>query len=168
NHNGTLHVFNPQVGAPLAPGTIVQIFGSSLASQTVVNTTIPLANTLAGTSVIIGGVQAPLFFVSPGQVNAQIPFELTPGQPYQIIVNANGALSTPDSMQSSAVAPGVAALASGLVNAQHGADGSLITEASPAKPGEFIVLYLAGMGLTDTPVVSGAAAPSNPPARTQT
>jgi uncharacterized protein (TIGR03437 family) len=168
DHNGTLHVFTPQVGAPLAPGTIVQIFGSSLASQTVVNTTIPLAQSLAGTSVIIGGVQAPLYFVSPGQVNAQIPFELTPGQPYQIIVNANGALSTPDSLQSSAVAPGVAALASGLANAQHALDGSLITDASPAKPGEFVVLYLAGMGLTDTPVTSGAGAPSDPPARTQT
>jgi uncharacterized protein (TIGR03437 family) len=167
NHNGTLHVFNPQVGAPLAPGTIVQIFGSGLASQTQVNTTIPLANTLAGTSVIIGGIQAPLFFVSPGQVNAQIPFELTPGQPYQIIVNANGALTTPDSLQSAIVAPGVAALPTGWANAQHSSDGSLITDASPARPGEFIVMYLAGMGLTDTPVASGAGAPSNPLARTQ-
>jgi uncharacterized protein (TIGR03437 family) len=166
--NGTLHVFNPQIGAPLAPGTIVQIYGSQLANTTLAGTTIPLATTLAGTSVLIGGVQAPLFFVSAGQVNAQVPFELAGGQPYQVIVNNNGALSTPNSIEVSSVTPGVAELPSGAANAQHVADGSAITEASPAKPGEYIVLYSAGMGATTVPVASGAASPSNPLASTQT
>jgi uncharacterized protein (TIGR03437 family) len=165
--NGTLHIFTPQVGAPLAPGTIVQIYGSQLATKTLAGTTIPLANSLAGTSVIIGGVQAPLYFVSPGQVNAQVPFELSPGQPYQVIVNNNGALSTPNGIAVNGTTPGVAALASGAANAQHVADGSLITEGSPAKPGEYIVLYLAGMGATSVPVADGAASPSNPLATTQ-
>jgi uncharacterized protein (TIGR03437 family) len=164
-HNGTLHVFNPQVGAPLAPGTIVEIFGSSLASQTVLNSVIPLPKNLGGTSVIIGGIEAPLFFVSPFQVNAQIPFELAPGQPYQVIVNANGALTTPDSLQSTTAAPGIASLPTGFANAQHSADSTSITEASPAKPGEFIILYLAGMGATDHLVASGASAPTDPLAR---
>ena len=77
------------------------------------------------------------------------------------------ALTTPDSLQSTAAAPGVAALASGLANAQHVSDGSSITEASPAKPGEFVVLYLAGMGSTTVPVATGAAAPADPLAQTQ-
>jgi len=164
--NGTLHIFTPEVGAPLAPGTIVQIYGSGLARQTLPNTTVPLATSLAGTSVTIGGLQAPLFFVSAGQVNAQIPSELTPGQPYQVIVNNNGALTTPESIQSTAVSPGVASLPSGYANAQHGADGSAVTDASPAKPGEYIVIYLAGMGATSVPVASGAPAPSSPLAET--
>jgi uncharacterized protein (TIGR03437 family) len=117
--------------------------------------------------VIIGGIQAPLFFVSPGQVNAEIPFELTPGQPYQVVVNNNGALSTPDSIQSAVVAPGVAALPTGFVNGQHVADGSVITDASPAKPGEYVVIYLAGLGPTTVPVTSGAGAPASPLAQTQ-
>ena len=164
--NGTLHIFTPQVGSPLAPGTMVQIYGTGLAPQVLAGTTIPLANSLAGTSVIIGGVQAPLFFVSPGQINALIPFELTPGPPYQLIVNNNGALSTPESIQSTAVTPGIAALPSGYANAQHNSDGSAVTDASPAKPGEYIVLYLAGMGATTVPVTSGDPAPSSPLART--
>jgi uncharacterized protein (TIGR03437 family) len=166
-HNGTLHVFTPQVGAPLAPGTIVQIYGSSLAKQTAINSTIPLQTSLSGTAVFIGGVQAPLYFVSAGQVNAQIPFELTPGQPYQVIVSNNGAITAPDGLQLIAESPGVASFPSGTAESQHATDSSLITEASPAKPGEFVVIYLAGMGPTTVPVATGAGAPSDPLARTQ-
>ncbi len=164
--NGTLSLVAPQVGAPLAPGTMVQIYGTGLAPQTLPGTTIPLANSLAGTSVIIGGLQAPLYFVSPGQINALIPSELPPGPPYQVIVNNNGALSTPETIQSTAVTPGVEALPSGYANAQHTADGSAVTDASAAKPGEHIVVYLTGMGATTVPVASGNPAPSSPSAST--
>ncbi len=99
-------------------------------------------------------------------MNAQIPFELTPGQPYQVIVSNNGPLTTPETIQSTAVTPGVASLSSGYANAQHAADSSPITDASSAKPGEFIVIYLAGMGATTVPVASGAGSPSSPLAKT--
>jgi uncharacterized protein (TIGR03437 family) len=163
--NSTLHVFDPQVGSGLGPGTIVQMYGSYLAAQTTVAPSIPLATSLGGTSVIIGGIDAPLYFVSAGQINAQVPFELKAGQQYQVIVNANGALTTPDTIQLTPVSPGIAALPSGTVIAQHGADGSLVTESSPAKPGEYLVMYLAGLGSTDNPVTTGDASPSNPLAR---
>jgi uncharacterized protein (TIGR03437 family) len=168
NVNGTLNAFAiaAEPGVPVAPGTIVQIYGSGLAGRTVIGGTIPLQTNLGGTSVIIGGMQAPLYFVSAGQLNAQIPFELTPGQPYQLIVSANGALTTPQSIQLAAVSPGVAEYASGYAIAQHVADSSLITDASPAKPGEYVVVYLAGMGPTTIPVASGAASPSGPLANT--
>jgi large repetitive protein len=164
--NGTLHVFTPEAGAPLAPGTIVQIYGSSLATQTVAATALPLPTNLAGTSVMIGGLPATLFAVSPGQVTAQIPFELAPGQPYQVIVSNNGALSTPESIQAIAATPGVASLPSGHANAQHASDGSAITDASPARPGEYIVIYLAGMGPTTVPIASGVGSPFSPLAQT--
>jgi uncharacterized protein (TIGR03437 family) len=166
NPNGTLNVFTPVVGAPLAPGTILQIYGTGLATKTLPGTTIPLATNLAGTSVIIGGVQVPLYFVSPGQVNAQMPFELVPGLPYQVIVSNNGALSTPLTIQSVAVTPEIAAYSSGYAIAQHAATYSLITDASPAQPGEVVTIYLAGMGPTTVPVASGAASPSGPYALT--
>jgi uncharacterized protein (TIGR03437 family) len=162
NANGTLHVFNPQVGAALAPGTIVQIYGSGLASGIAGASTIPLPTSLNGASVIIGGVRAPLYFVSPGQINAQIPFELTPGQEYQVIANANGALTTPTTIQLAPVTPGLATYADGAVIAQHVADGTLINDASPAKPGEYVVAYLAGLGATTVDVPTGAGAPSDP------
>ena len=77
--NGTLNVFAPAVGGALGPGNIVQIYGNYLSSQTISASTIPLPTGLNGTSVFIGGISAPLYFVSSGQVNAQVPFELTAG-----------------------------------------------------------------------------------------
>jgi uncharacterized protein (TIGR03437 family) len=165
-HNGTLHNLYPQPGAPLAPGTIVQIFGSGLAATTG-GTNIPLPTVLNGTSVLIGGELAPLYFVSSGQINAQIPVDLLPGQEYQVLVVANNAYATPDAIHIAPVTPGIARLANGQVIAQH-ADFSLVTEDAPAKPGEFLVAYLAGMGLTDNPVGTGAEAPSSPLAAVKT
>ena len=162
NPGGTLNAFVPVVGSPLAPGMIVQIYGSNLASQVMVGSTIPLTTSLNNTSVIIGGIEAPLYFVSPGQINAQVPFELKPGAQYQVIVNANGALSTPNPIQLAADAPGIAAFASGGIIAEHAADGSLVTEASPAVPGEFVVFFVSGMGSTTNPVASGQPSPGAP------
>ena len=161
--NGTLDIFHPLVGGGLGPGNIVQIYGTSLASQPVSATTLPLPTKVAGTQVLIGGVTAPLFYVSPTQVNAQIPFELNPGQQYQVIVSANGALTTPQPIQLNAGTPAMLQFTSGLVIAQHG-DGTLVSDTAPAAPGEFIVLYMTGLGATDIPVPTGQASPANPPA----
>ena len=80
-------------------------------------------------------------------------------------MNANGALSTPNPIQLAADAPGIAAFASGGIIAEHSADASLVTEAAPAAPGEYVVFYVSGMGLTDNPVASGQPSPGNPLAR---
>jgi len=159
--NGTLHSFDPLVGGALAPGTIVAIYGQNLASQTGQPTSIPLPNSMNGTTVIVGGLPAPLYYVSPGQINAQIPFELQAGQQYQVIVSANGALTTPDPIQRVGATPGFAAFADGTLIAQHG-DGTLVSQTSPARGGENLVAYLAGMGSTNVPVTSGAASPASP------
>ncbi len=159
--HGTLHSFAPVVGAALAPGTIVQIYGQNLAAGTSQPTTIPLPTTSGGTQVIIGGLSAPLYYVSAGQINAQIPFELTPLQPYQVIVSANGALTTPDTVNLTPAVPGFAAFGDGTLIAQHG-DGSLVSATSPARSGEYLVAYLAGMGATNATPASGAASPTSP------
>jgi len=104
-------------------------------------------------------VLAPLYYVSPGQINAQVPFELTGGNQYQVIVNANGVLSTPNPIQLSDSAPGIAGFATGQIIAQH-LDGSLVLDSAPAAPGEIIIFYVSGMGLTNQNVTSGSASPS--------
>ena len=121
----------------------------------------PLPTTVQGTSVVVGGLPAPLFYVSDTQINAQIPFELVPGHEYPVIVAAGNSYTVPEPIQLAPLAPGVARLADGSVLAQH-ADYSLVSETSPAKPGEYLVVYLAGMGLTDNQVLSGVLSPSNP------
>ncbi|HYA16248.1 MAG TPA: IPT/TIG domain-containing protein, partial [Bryobacteraceae bacterium] len=161
NPQATVHAFNPQVGGPLAPGTIIAVYGANLASQVAQPASIPLATTLNGTSVIIGGIPAPLFYVSPGQINVQVPFELDPSKQYQVVVSANGAIATPQTIQMTPAVPGLAAFGDGTLIAQH-QDGSLVSQTSPAQPGEYLVMYLLGMGLTSNQVPSGNASPSPP------
>src|SRR5262249_36583298 len=65
-------------GGALASEAIMTAFGSNLATSTQSATDIPLPTSLAGTTVSVqvgGGMErlAPLFFVSPTQVNYQMP-----------------------------------------------------------------------------------------------
>ena len=161
--NGTLDVFHPQVGAGFGPGNIVQIYGSGLAGQPTAPNVLPLPTQVNGTSVIIGGIQAPIYYVSPGQINAQIPFELNSGNQYQVIVNANGALTTPQAIQLTTAVPAILQFNSGEVVAQH-QDGTLLDDSDPAVPGEYVTIYLTGLGATDIPVPSGSPSPANPAA----
>jgi len=78
----------------LATGAIQAMFGVGLATQTVVATTQPLPTTLGGTQVIVTNdagesFDAPLFFVSPNQINFQTPRGASPGV-VNITVKVNG------------------------------------------------------------------------------
>ena len=57
----------------IAPDSIVAAFGTNLAARTETAQALPLPLTLAGTSVTVNGVSAPLFFVSPNQINFAVP-----------------------------------------------------------------------------------------------
>ena len=150
-------------GGSLSPGAVAAVFGSGLALNQGAPKTVPLPISFQGTSLLVGAKQAPLFFISRGQINAQIPSELEPGQ-YSVIVNVKGALSLPDTISVNSVQPAVVALADGHVIAQH-ANGKLVKASNPAKPGETVIIYLLGMGGTNPVVASGQAAPSSPLAK---
>jgi len=63
--------------ANIAPGTIVSIFGTNLSATTAsADITKTLPTELGGTQVYFNGIAAPLVMVSPGQINAQMPWEL--------------------------------------------------------------------------------------------
>jgi uncharacterized protein (TIGR03437 family) len=162
---GVLHLLDPKPNGLLAPGTIVQIFGKGLAGFATTPGFPPPTN-INGTSVIVAGVEVPLYYVSPTQVNAELPFELIPGHEYQVLVNANGGFTNPSSLRPAAVVPGIAATSDGFAIAQHGNTFGLVSPSAPAKPGEFLILYLVGMGATDVTVKTGSISPSGPLANT--
>ncbi len=161
--NGTSNNLNTVVGAPLAPGTIASVYGTGLGPPMGVSPgVIPLVNTFDNTYVLIGPYQAPLYYLSNGQVNIQIPAELDTTQQYQIVASVNNAVTLPATLNIVPATPGVAAFANGGIIAQH-TDYSLVTSAHPAKPGEVVVIYLVGLGATKPSVASGQPAPSTPP-----
>ena len=96
---------------PLASEAIIAAFGNGLATATRASTTLPLPTELFGTTVRVkdsNGAErfAPLFFVSPTQVNYQIPPETAAGAATVTITGSNGALSI-GVVQIAAVAPGL-------------------------------------------------------------
>jgi len=88
-----------------APGMLVSIFGTNLAPQTLSASSVPLSTSLAGVSVTFNGVKAPLYFVSPLQLNVQVPFEMVPGSA-NVTVTVNGQ-SDSQPVQIANVAPGI-------------------------------------------------------------
>jgi uncharacterized protein (TIGR03437 family) len=169
---GTLNNLNPVVGAPLAPGTIAQVYGTALATELVSTGEPPLPTNFNNTFALVGSTAAPLYALSSGQVNIQVPNEVTSNQQIPIILSVNNALTLPQTLSIVPTTPGVLSDDTGptppsLQNganiiAQHSADGSLVTKASPAKPGEYLVMYLVGMGATKPAITSGMATPVAP------
>jgi uncharacterized protein (TIGR03437 family) len=83
-------------------------------------------------------------------------------QQYVIVVSANNAYTVPQTIDLVPAQPGVASFADGHLLAQH-SDFTLVDSEHPAKPGEFLVMYLTGMGPTNPSVPTGAAAPVSEP-----
>ena len=111
-----------------------------------------LPTQLDGVSVVVGFILAPVVSVSPTQVTFLIPSVLVAGQTNVVLVRDN--LQTPPSQITLLnAAPGLFVVGT-LLLAQH-PDGSLITPASPAQPGESIVVYGAGFGPTNPRQLDG-------------
>ena len=63
-------------GQAIAPGSLFSIFGTQLAAAPAGADTIPLSTSLSNVSVSFNGVPAPILFVSSGQINAQLPWNV--------------------------------------------------------------------------------------------
>jgi uncharacterized protein (TIGR03437 family) len=147
----------------LAPGALFSIFGTNLAATTAQFSTTPLPVSLGGTSVSLNGTNVPLLFVSPGQVNAQIPYQAAVGAA-KLIVTSNSVPSATVNFNVAATGPGVFTQPqSNHVLARNLADGTLNAPDTPARPGQYVTAYLTGQGLVDPPVATGDVAPSSPP-----
>jgi uncharacterized protein (TIGR03437 family) len=86
--------------APVAPASLVSIYGSNLASAAMSATSLPLPLTLAGASAIVtdaSGVQTPLplFFAGPTQINAVIPASANSGPAVITISTPSGPVTSP-------------------------------------------------------------------------
>jgi uncharacterized protein (TIGR03437 family) len=161
-NGGVVNAVKYVAGDPSSPGGIVAIFGRNLSSGVEQAASVPLPRTLAGARVLIGGIEAPLYYASPGQINAQVPVELAPDSQYSVVVLRGDRVSTPKPLQLVRLDPGVMAFADGRIIAQHQADYSRVSSSSPAKPGEVIFFYVVSLGSTTPAVATGEGAPASP------
>lgn len=149
--------------APVAPGSLVSLFGRNLSATGGTSTSVPLSFKLGDVSVTVGGLPAALVTADAagGQINLQIPFGVE-GEQADIVVNSGGQLSAPITVQLAAASPALFTLSqdgTGSSAALH-ADYSAVHSGSPAKAGDTILLYATGLGALSTPVADGAAAGS--------
>jgi len=148
--------FRPTVTA----GGIATIFGYSLAIAVASAVAVPLPTSLGGTQVTIGGIGVPLLYVSPSQINLQIPWELAGQAQATVVVTTAVGSSAAATVNISAVAPAMFTVnASGngqgaVINAQ----GQTATAATPVPRGQYIEIYCLGLGTVFNRPSTGAAA----------
>jgi uncharacterized protein (TIGR03437 family) len=128
-----------------APGMAVSVFGSQLAPSEMGANSIPLPVSMAGVDAAVNGVAAPLYYVSPGQVNLQIPYETAANGMATLQIDNNG--------QAASFAFPVAPAAPGIFTDQTGA----IAPNGIAAHGQIATLFLTGVGSLTPPVPTGAA-----------
>jgi uncharacterized protein (TIGR03437 family) len=148
--------------AAVAPGMLIAVFGDSMASKVSSAAGTPLPTALDGTSVEVDGQAIPLFFVSAKQINAQMPFGVS-GQ-VQVRVRTAVSLSSPATVTVVASAPRLFTKTmdgKGEPILVHNADWSLVSTASPARPGEYLILFLTGLGAVNPVIPAGQAGGDN-------
>jgi uncharacterized protein (TIGR03437 family) len=150
----------------IAPGGLITLFGAQLSPVNLASSEMPLPTALANSCLTVNGLPMPILFVSPTQVNAQMPFETignvtltlrTPGgtsDNYNLLVESNA----PSVFQ--VLAPDKTTVSTVFRND----DGLLVTSSHPIhrKGNEALVIYVTGLGVTSPAVASGMPSPTNP------
>jgi len=145
---------------PVAPGSIVSIFGSNLVPRAATARTVPLPTELERFSLLVNGIPSPIFFASPAQVNAQIPYDVSVGQGTAIGM-AGGNPSPPVTLTIQPSAPSLWLLGQNRALVQN-QDGTINGPEHPALAANIVTAYLTGQGMLDVPIPSGSAAPQDP------
>jgi uncharacterized protein (TIGR03437 family) len=134
-----------------APGMLLSIFGSKLAPAAASASTVPLPSQMAGVTVTINGENTPLLYVSPTQLNVQLPYDVTPNTTATIVVNNNGNTGI-SSFTPAAAAPGI------FVDSQF----EPVPSTSGAR-GQIVTLFVTGAGAVSPLVATGTAPAAGTP-----
>ena len=169
-----------KTGQPVAPGSLISIFGTDLGAATASAQSIPLSTNLSSVTVTFNGVNAALKDVvhssaNGDQINAQVPWEMMglipPGTngsvQVPVVVTRNGVASAPMNVSVGTAAPGIftfqfgigQAVAYGNVDGAVAAPGNsnLPFTAHPAKIGDpqTLAILCTGLGPVDSTVSNG-------------
>jgi len=154
--------------AGVAPGELITLFGSGLASTTMaVAGGEPVSLSLGGVSATLNEIPCPVFAVSPDQISILVPYGVAPYRADNIQITNNGVASNVVSVGFGVnfSQPGVFSQSQngiGFAAARHAATEELVDQANPAQPGEYISIYTTGLGTVMHAIADGAVGPSNP------
>jgi uncharacterized protein (TIGR03437 family) len=161
---GVLNAAMSTPGMPLAPGSLISIYGLHLANSTTTAPSLPLETSLQGVQVALAGELLSLAYTSDGQINAVVPYDLEPNASHNLVV-LRGVPSVPVQVQVASAQPAVFATTGGqgiIVDP----DGQLYAPGHPAHATSVAVIYCTGLGAVTGDVKAGSPAPFDPPATT--
>jgi uncharacterized protein (TIGR03437 family) len=126
---------------------------------------IPLPTAIAESCLTVNGVPVPMLFVSPQQINGQLPFNVDGSA--QMTLRTPGGISDNFNFGIQPVAPsifrtGTAGPQTGLATITRADNGELITPTNPVHQGDSIIIWATGLGRTNPAIDSGMPAPSDP------
>jgi uncharacterized protein (TIGR03437 family) len=142
------------LSGPVAGGEVVVIYGSGLGpaqlAQFQPDATGRVPTAVGGTSVFFNGVAAPVLYASATQVAAMVPYGIG-GSLAQFYVQVQNQTSAPFNLSVASQIPAIFTLGSGTGQAAaiNNKDGSINGAGHPAKVGDYIQLYITGVGQTN-------------------
>lgn len=153
-------------GTDIAPGGLISVYGTQLSPTNMVSSEIPLPTALANSCLSVNGLPVPILFVSPNQVNAQMPVQAvgdvtlvlrTPGgqsDNYKLVIEPNAPSIFLASVGAETNIPTVI----------RNDDNELVTPSHPIHrdSNTALVIYMTGLGPTSPEVASGQPGPTNP------
>jgi uncharacterized protein (TIGR03437 family) len=139
------------IDQPLVPGALASIFGAAMIAPGGEN----------AVAVTVGGQTSPLLlYISPSQINFQLPKSLPAGTA-DVVVTSNGVAFAPARMAVQPSAPAVFTTQFGTGQASAvNLDGTLADIAHPVKPGDYLMIFVTGLGTETSPAlfIGGASA----------
>ena len=150
---------------PVAPGGLISIYGQQMSPVNIATSQIPLPTALGDSCLTVNGVAVPMLFVSPQQINGQLPVNVDGNA--QMTLRTPGGISDNFNFGILPAAPsifrsGTAGPETGLATITRADNGELITPTNPVHPGDSIVIWATGLGRTTPSIDSGMPAPSDP------
>jgi uncharacterized protein (TIGR03437 family) len=149
-----------EIGDVIAPGEIVTLIGAELANESVTATAAPLPTSLSDVVVTVGGALAPLFYVSPTQINFQAPTDIPLGQSDLQIIRGQQIIARRVRVTDSR--PGVFYV-DRIPAITHSSDFRLVTPQYPAHAGEYLTIFCSGLGATMSSIEAGTVTPGLAP-----
>jgi uncharacterized protein (TIGR03437 family) len=166
---GIINAANSSQGAPLAPGSLISIYGLKLADGTAAAAGLPLETNLQGVTVVMAGRKLPLQYTSSGQINAIIPYDIPANTPQSAVILRGNRVSSVVQVPLADTLPAVFTTdqsGKGQGAILNNSDGRLFDATNPAHAGDAAVIYCTGLGTVDSTVPAGSASPGNPLANT--
>jgi uncharacterized protein (TIGR03437 family) len=164
----------------IAPGELLSIFGPHFLNERDVPPPGSFPTSLGGVTVTFNGIAGPLLYVSPQQINVQVPYEIA-NSPQASLTLTSSQTNVSDSRTLPVIARNpvafldtftplaaaiagcerdVALLGVGPIPLAFNSDGSRNTCANPARAGSVVRIFLAGLGVTVPAPVTGSINPS--------